>query len=240
LIWINDGKGNHLDADHKLVRHRNVTHHMDSLNKTSGTFLSALRGSEHRREPFDYWLLEDILPAADCDGVAGLPFPPPDNAIFDGRREANNTTRVYFTPQMQQHFPVCAELADAFRHPRVMSAIERTTGTDLTRGRLRIEYCQDVDGFWLEPHVDIPVKLFTMLVYLTDAPELHDAGTDIYDASPEHRLVTSAPYEWNAGLIFIPGRNTWHGFRKRPIRGVRKSIIVNYVAPEWRAVEELA
>ena len=211
-----------------------------SLNSTAGTFLAALRNAEHRREPFDYWLLGDILPTAVCDGIAGLPFPSPDGAIFDGRREANSTKRIYFTPQVQERFSICREVADAFRHPRVVAAIERMTGTDLTYGRLRIEYCQDVDGFWLEPHVDIPVKLFTMLVYLTDAPELHDAGTDIYDSSSEHKLVASAPYEWNAGLMFIPGKNTWHGFRKRPIRGVRKSIIINYVAPEWRAVEELA
>lgn len=84
------------------------------------------------------------------------------------------------------------------------------------------------------------MKLFTMLVYLTDAPELHDAGTDIYDTGPEHKLVASAPYARNAGLIFIPGKNTWHGLRKRPIHGVRKSIIINYVGPEWRAVDELA
>ena len=213
---------------------------MTPLNSTAGTFLAALRRAEHRREPFDYWLLEDILPAGVCDGIAALPFSPPDNAIFDGRREANNTKRVHFTSQMQQRFPASGGVADAFRHPRVTAAIERTTGTNLANGRLRIEYCQDVDGFWLEPHVDIPVKLFTMLVYLTDAPELHDAGTDIYDASPEHKLVASAPYEWNAGLIFIPGKDMWHGFRKRPIRGLRKSIIINYVGPEWRAVEELA
>jgi len=210
------------------------------MNRTSGTFLAALRESDHRRAPFDYWLLEDILPEAVCDGIAALPFPPPNAAVFDGRRETNNTTRTYFTPAHQERFAVCREVADAFRDARVRRAIERTTGTALTSGRLRIEYCQDVDGFWLEPHVDIPVKLFTMLVYLTDAPELHDAGTDIYDASAEHKLVTSAPYEWNAGLIFIPGKDTWHGFRRRPIRGVRKSIIINFVAPEWRAVEELA
>lgn len=213
---------------------------MHQMNRTSGTFLTALGGAEHRREPFDYWLLEDILPETVCDAIAELPFPPPQHAIFDGRREANNSARVYFTPENQQQFPACREVADAFRHPRVTGAIERTTGADLRTGRLRIEYCQDIDGFWLEPHVDIPAKLFTMLIYLTDAPELHDAGTDIYDDSREHRLVTSAPYEWNAGLIFIPGRKTWHGFRKRPIHGVRKSIIINYVAPEWRAVEELA
>lgn len=164
------------------------------------------------------------------------------DAVFDGRCEANNAKRVYFTRETQRRYPVCAEVAEAFRTPRLMRAIEHTTGTDLTRGQLRIEYCQDIGGFWLEPHVDIPVKLFTMFVYLTDAPELHDAGTDILDASPEREFVTSAPYEWNAGLIFIfiPGKNTWHSFRKRPIRGVRKSIIVNYVAPEWRVVEELA
>jgi hypothetical protein len=150
---------------------------MTPLNNTAGTFLAALRRAEHRREPFDYWLLEDILPAGVCDGIAALPFSPPDNAVFDGRREANNTKRVHFTSQMQRRFPACGEVADAFRHPRVTAAIERTTGTNLANGRLGIEYCQDTDGFWLEPHVDIPVKLFTMLVYLTDAPELLDAGT---------------------------------------------------------------
>ena len=33
---------------------------------------------------------------------------------------------------------------------------------------------------------------------------MHDAGTDIYDAGPEHKLIASVPYEWNAGMIFIP------------------------------------
>jgi hypothetical protein len=211
-----------------------------TLSRTAATLLVALGQAEHRRRPFDYWLLEDILPDWVCDGIADLPFRPPGGAVFAGRRETNNSKRIYFTPRHQQRFSVCGDVAQAFRHPRVVAAIERTTGTNLTGGRLRIEYCMDVDGFWLEPHVDIPAKLFTMLVYLTDAPELHDAGTDIYDASPEHNLVASAPYEWNAGLIFIPGKTTWHGFTKRPIRGLRKSIIINYVKPEWRAVEELA
>jgi hypothetical protein len=69
---------------------------------------------------------------------------------------------------------------------------------------------------------------------------LRDAGTDVYDGSPEHRTVATAPYEFNAGMIFIPGKNTWHGFSRRPICGIRKSIIVNYVSPEWRATDELA
>ena len=67
-----------------------------------------------------------MLPEAVCDGIAALPFAPPEAAIFDGR-------------------------------------------------------------------------------------ELHAAGTDLYDSSPEHKLVASVTYEWNTGLIFIPGNNTWHG-----------------------------
>jgi len=53
-------------------------------------------------------------------------------------------------------------------------------------------------------------------------------------------LVATAPYRRNAGLIFIPGSDTWHGFHRRPIVGVRRSLIVNYVKPEWRSRHELA
>lgn len=202
--------------------------------------LSSLAGSQHVREPFDYWVLDEVLPAGVVDSIAALPFKPPEPTVFDGRRETNNSSRVYFTPENRARFKVCDEVAAAFSDAHVVDALEAATGADLSQGLLRIEYCQDVDGFWLEPHLDISVKLFTMLVYLSGDPELHDAGTDIYDASPAHRLAATAPYERNKGLIFIPGANTWHGFSKRPIRGVRKSLIVNWVTPAWRDKWELA
>jgi hypothetical protein len=213
---------------------------MVAPNAVALHFLACLANSERRTFPFPYWLLSGALPSSVVDAIVGLPFLPPGEVRFDGRRETNNSTRVYFSPENQRRFPVCRDLADAFKHPLVTSAIERETGTDLSLGHLRIEYCQDVDGFWLEPHVDIPVKLFTMLVYLSAEPELRQAGTDIYDATPEHNLVATAPYERNKGLIFIPGKDTWHGFSQRPINGVRKSIIINYVAPTWRDTFELA
>jgi hypothetical protein len=208
-------------------------------NDVGAQFLDCLARATRRTAPYRYWLLENALPNAIVDGIVALPYAPPTAAVHDGRREANNSTRVYFSPETQARFPVCREVADGFKHPAVMAAVERETGTDLRHGQLRVEYCQDVDGFWLEPHVDIPVKLFTMLVYLSGEPELYEAGTDVYDG-PEGRRVATAPYERNKGLIFIPGRDTWHGFTPRPIQGVRRSIIINYVAPEWRAVDELA
>lgn len=202
-------------------------------------FLSCLAAAERQAAPYPHWLLSGCLPEETVEAIAGLPFAPPENLPFDGRRESGNSTRMFFSPEHQARFPVCAAMADAFQDPSVISVLELMTGAPIERGKLRIEYCQDVDGFWLEPHLDIKVKLFTMLIYLSDDPALRDAGTDIYDDSPGHRLVRSLPYEPNKGMIFIPGDKSWHGFSKRPIRGVRKSIIVNYVAPDWRAVEEL-
>ncbi len=210
-----------------------------TLNITGQNFLRCLRSAPHHTEPYEHWLLSDALPLGDVDAIAALPFAPPGTAIFNGKRETNNATRVYFTRENQDKFSVCAALVGAFNHPEMKAAITAETGAPVDQGHLRIEYCQDVEGFWLEPHLDIKVKLFTMLVYLSDDPNLYDAGTDIYDDTPEHNRVATVPYEKNKGLIFIPGHNTWHGFSRRPIRGLRKSIIINYVTDAWRDKWEL-
>jgi hypothetical protein len=103
---------------------------------------------------------------------------------------------------------------------------------------VRIEYAQDIDGFWLKPHTDIGVKMFTMLIYMSDDPRHTDLGTDIYADETTH--VGRSPFAPNSAMIFVPSKHTWHGFERRPIEGVRRSIIVNYVTNEWRAREQLA
>jgi hypothetical protein len=65
-----------------------------------------------------------------------------------------------------------------------------------------------------EPHSDIGVKLFTMLIYLSDDPGSEAWGTDLLDG-PEKRVLTT-PYQRNFGFIFIPSENSWHGFHRRP------------------------
>jgi hypothetical protein len=42
-------------------------------------------------------------------------------------------------------------------------------GASVGGSYLRVEFAQDTDGFWLEPHTDLGVKAFTMLLYLSDA-----------------------------------------------------------------------
>ena len=204
------------------------------------TFLTCLKRAQLVTRPFDHWLLASPLPDGDCEAIAALPFAPPEDPVFDGRRETNNTTRVYFTPENQARFEVCRRVAATFQDAAVRREIEAATGADLSDGHLRIEYCQDTAGFWLEPHTDIQVKRFTMLVYLSDEPGLAAAGTDLHEGPPDFAYVGSAPYGKNRGLIFIPGENTWHGVGHNPIHGIRKSIIINYVTSDWRDAWELA
>lgn len=208
------------------------------IDRTIETFTWALHTATRSDSPWRHWLLRDALPGDVIDRILALPYRAPVKSQFDGRRETNNSTRVFFDRDAQSHHPVCAELAAVFRDRRTVEAIEAACGVDLSAARGRIEYTQDVDGFWLEPHTDIRVKLFTMLIYLSDDPALADAGTDIYDPTGKQHLGAS-PYGRGLGLIFLPAGDTWHGFEPRPIRGVRKSLIVNYVSPEWRATDEL-
>lgn len=204
------------------------------------TFIQALIDAKVHTYPYRHWLLNNTLPEATARQIAALPFPAPDLMVHDGRRETNNAKRIYFNPENQQHFPICAAFVEAFNHPDMRAMLQRETGAVLDEALLRVEYCQDTGSFWLEPHTDISVKKFTMLIYLSDDPALVNCGTDVYDATPEHRLVHTAPYGFNGGLIFVPASDSWHGFSRRTINGIRKSLIVNYVAPDWRDRWELA
>jgi hypothetical protein len=209
-----------------------------TAKRTAEWFAKALANAQNPRLPYPHWLLDQALPIDVARGIPALPFAPPCIEDTMGRRETNNSTRVFFGVEIQRDFPVCAEMAQAFQNPQTIAALSKATGVKLDGTFLRIEYCQDTDGFWLEPHTDIGAKLFTMLVYLSDVPAAANWGTDIYDDALKH--LGQAPGTFNKGLIFIPGANTWHGVEKRTFDGVRKSIIINYVVPEWRSRHELA
>ena len=188
--------------------------------------------------PFRHWLLSDIFP----DGLTGdlrrLPFACPDLHGVSGKRELHNDQRHYFDAAANGRFDACAAVADAFQSGEVADAIEAATGADLSGTYVRLEYAQDTDGFWLEPHTDLGVKRFTMLIYLSDSRKQADLGTDVF--SDPLTWAARPPFTDNTALVFVPGANTWHGLTRRPIEGVRRSIIMNYVTDAWRAREQLA
>ncbi len=204
----------------------------------ASTFRSSLDHSDSGVEPFPHWFLNHVLPTETCAAIDALPVKIPVIEDTAGRRETHNSSRLFFGQAQRAAYPVCDELATALQQDEVVRQLEALCDVDLLGSFLRIEYCLDTDGFWLEPHTDIGAKLFTMLIYLSADPGSEAWGTDILDGP--NRLVATTPYQRNTGFIFIPSANSWHGFHRRPIHGVRRSLIVNFVRPEWRSRHELA
>jgi hypothetical protein len=164
-----------------------------------------------------------------------LPLSPALAAEPSGRREYHNEQRIYFDRANMARFPVMRRVAETMQSAAVIRAVRESFGAPIEGTFLRIEYALDSDSFWLEPHTDIGVKKFTCFVYLDGGDDL---GTDIY--ADLQTFACRVPFVANSALAFIPGSNTWHGFAPRPIVGIRRSLIINFVGAEWRAREQLA
>jgi hypothetical protein len=200
-------------------------------------FIGALRRSVRLETPYRRWALTNAFPEALSTAILILPIAPPMLGATDGTRNTYNERRTFFTPELRSQFSVCENICEALMRPEVARQLSQTLEFDADGTYLRVEYMQDTDGMWLEPHRDVPEKIFSMVLYLCTGPHAKDWGTDIYD--DEKRWVGRSAAEFNTAAIFKAGRNTWHGFDKRPIIGVRRLMEINYVR-DWRDREQLS
>ena len=207
-----------------------------SPQAVADSFRAAIAARESHADPYPWWLLENLLPKDAVRELATLPFDAPSLEGVSGRRELHNDTRSYFDAQGQAKHPIMRSIAEALQSRPVTRAIHEAFNAPIDDTFLRLEYALDSDGFWLEPHTDLGVKKFTCLVYLTEGHE--DLGTDIYRSKDEY--FGRSPFRPGLAMIFVPSDRTWHGFEKRPIKGVRRSMILNYVTRDWRAREQLS
>lgn len=209
-----------------------------NVAEVASHFGRALHAARRDDFPYRHWLLSGVLPESLAAAVLMLPIAPPSIADCHGVRDIDNSKRTFFTPRLRERFPTCAVFAEALQRPEIARQFAETCAIDVVGAYLRMEYIQDTDGAWLEPHHDIPEKLFSMVIYLCTGPDAADWGTDIYDA--ERRWVGRSSAEFNSAVIFVPGPDTWHGFDPRPIEGVRRLLEINYVHPSWRDRNQLS
>jgi len=238
LPALGRGEIRQIMRDNVAVKRTTLHEAKSSAEDVVRTFQHCVDTAKRSEQPYRHWTLKGCLPCDSVEDIVALPFEAPSLDGVSGKRELHNKTRKYFDVENRRRFPVCEAVAQAFQDRRVTSHIERAFSTDLKGTYLRIEFAQDVDGFWLEPHTDLGVKVFTMLLYLSKDKSHRDLGTDIYDGEKRH--VARSPFAPNAAMVFVPGSNTYHGFEKRPIEGVRTSLIINFVTNEWRAREQLS
>jgi hypothetical protein len=206
-------------------------------DKIARHFRRALLDCHRDETPYLHWTMEEVLPEALCLGLISLPIAPLLIDDCGGVRDRENGKRTFVTPSMRERFPLLEEFAQALQRPDIARLAGTTCGFQVDGSYLRMEYIQDVDGAWLEPHHDVPQKLFSMVIYLCTGPDTEEWGTDIYD--DKKQWVGRSSGEFNSGTIFIPGENTWHGFEKRKIIGIRRLLEINYVHPSWRDRDQL-
>ncbi|HEU5047773.1 MAG TPA: hypothetical protein VFT64_08020 [Rickettsiales bacterium] len=201
--------------------------------------VTAFNNAEKKTVPYTYWLFEGALPTELCKQVIALPIQAAGEYDTQGKRDSHNELRRFFSPQMQAEYGTMKQVADIFQNRDVIRSIEQLCGISCAGSYLRIEYCQDKNGFWLEPHMDIKEKLVTIQIYLNTGEDAQTLGTDIYNADKSH--FGRAPSFMNQGMIFVPKEpNSYHGFEKRKILDTRRSLIINYVTDDWRARHELS
>ena len=208
------------------------------MSADSQHFLNILKSTPAQTEPYHHFLLEDIFDTELIKQLRELPFDAPQNLEYKvGRREEFNSSRQYLNPENLEKYECARRVANVFLSPEVISQFEKEGGVSLGDSLLRIEYTLDTDKFWLEPHTDIGVKNFTMLIYLSDDEDCENWGTDVYMDANTH--YGRAPANPGNAIIFFPSPDTWHGFEPRSIKGVRKTLIINYVTQDWRNRHEL-
>ena len=206
--------------------------------RIADAFAASIAARRSFAQPYAHHFLDALFPADVADELADLPFAAPALDGVSGKRELHNDARVYFDAAGIARFPVMGAVAQALQSSAVARLVQQAFDAPVEGTYLRLEYAQDLDGFWLEPHTDLGVKRFTCLIYLSNGPGHDKLGTDIYESPAKH--FGASPFQRNGAMVFVPGDNTWHGFEKRKIEGVRRSIILNYVTPDWRAREQLS
>ena len=211
---------------------------VDKTSEVAASLQASFDKAVRYEAPYLHYSVSNLFPPTVAQELDALPFAAPELDGLSGKRELHNESRSYFDAEKMARFPAMRAVAEALQSAAVIASIARSFGAEIDDTFLRLEYALDVDGFWLEPHTDLGVKKFTCLIYLSNGPNHSQLGTDIYADKATH--WGRSPFLPNTAMIFIPGDNTWHGFEKRPIAGVRRSVILNYVTQDWRAREQLS
>lgn len=191
----------------------------------------------NKKKPFNHWIFKDVLFQGMINDLCNLNLQKPLIMKNDGTREANNESRIFFNEENCKNYPIFQDVVNIFNNENNKKELSRLTNLNLNKGNLRIEYTIDSGNFWLAKHTDIADKMITFLIYLNNSPTNQEWGTTLYNR--DYSLYGNCPHGENIGMLFVPGKDTVHGFEKKSIVGQRKSLIINYVL-NWKHVQELS
>ena len=213
---------------------------------------SILNESKKFDSPFIHWELNNPLTDRQINEIVGADIADPtkQNLNYDGTRAIDggegkfregisdggkaSKFRCFITKKNSDEFPGLTNLIKELQSKNTHQKISELINKDLSNSYVRVEVICDREGFWLKPHCDIKEKLMSGLIFVNNANESEDLGTDFYNEKLEK--VKTVPYKHNYGYLFTSGPNTWHGMEKKKIIKERRCIQVNYVTfkTDWK------
>ena len=213
---------------------------------------SIINNSKKFHEPFTHWELNKPLTEGAIQEItkADIANPVEYNLKYDGTRAIDGGEgkfrkgissggqalkfRCFITKENSKEFPNLTKFINELQSKKTYLEISKLINKDLSKSYVRVEIICDRKGFWLKPHCDIKEKLMSGLIFVNNANESEDLGTDFYNEKLEK--VKTVPYKHNYGYLFTSGPNTWHGMEKKKIIKERRCIQVNYVTfkTDWK------
>ncbi len=217
------------------------------------SFLNSILNNSKKFEfPFDHWEYENALTDGAIEEIikADIPDVSKHNLSYDGTRAIDGGAadfregiasggeaikfRCFVNKDNAPNFPYLVKFINELQSKETYEVISKMINRDLSNSFVRLEVICDREGFWLKPHCDIKEKLMSGLIFVNNANESEDLGTDFYNDKLEK--VKTVPYKNNYGYFFTSGPGTWHGMEKKTIVKERRCIQVNYVTFEtdWK------
>ena len=217
------------------------------------SFLNSIQNkSKKHKFPFDHWEYQNALTDGAIDEVikADIPDVSKHNLSYDGTRAIDGGAaefregiasggkaikfRSFITKENASQFPNLIKFINELQSKETHQTLSKMINKDLSNAYVRVEVICDREGFWLKPHCDIKEKLMSGLIFVNNANESEELGTDFYNQRLER--VKTVPYKHNYGYLFTSGPNTWHGMEKKKIVKERRCVQVNYVTFEtdWK------
>lgn len=129
-----------------------------SLLDCKKAFIESLNHSHETEDPYPLWQIDNVFPTEAVNDLLDIKTKLTTMEYSLGRREENNDKRGFFDVDRRRNVPACDTISNLFQDSDTVHAIEEKFGIDLAGTYLRIEFSQDSDGFWLEPHTDIGAK----------------------------------------------------------------------------------
>lgn len=168
------------------------------------------------------------------------------NHVHDGTRSGSNTKkdsnsqfREFISKENIYKYPNLLQLIHEMQTPECYNLVKDILkdDRDYSNSYVRLEILRDLNGFWLQPHIDIPEKLISCLIYINCNGEDFSLGTDLYDTNKNY--VKTLPFINNTGYMFNDP-NAWHGFEKKNIKQERRGLQINYVTYEtdWKVLND--